>query len=429
MGFGKTAAVTTAIEKLFRLGEVRRVLIVTTLRVATNTWPDEIQDWAHTSYLKFAVLTGDAGTRLAAARGPEQIHIINQENFVWLVYKAGRSWPYDTVVFDDAEGLRSARRKSPPAQAICVHRKDCPLFLTEKSGICALSIPPGRCPDYRPMTYSDVCAVRCEAFEQIPNRLQACITLCEDFKAPPARYTRFGALCALAPQIKRLVHLTGTPSNKALLDLWPLVFTLDGGWDLKPRAEAGIHEAIKDICIAVESEAVLPECHHINELVTLPPEAARLYREFERDLIVEIDDEEIEAANNGVLAGKLLQICGGAVYTGEDREWVELHDEKFKRLDAILEKHAGEPVLIGYNLQKGPGRVLVWFGLNWRLDYNKQLNKRLWRPGQAQEVFIYYLITEGRADVRLMEGVAKYEWTQNQLLEAVKLDAAERGEK
>ena len=500
MGFGKTAAVTTAIEKLFRLGEVRRVLIVTTLRVARNTWPDEIQEWAHTSYLKFAVLTGDAGTRLAAARGPEQIHIINQENFVWLVYKAGRSWPYDTVVFDDAEGLRSARRKSPAKSAICVHRRECPLFLTEKTGVCALSIPRGRCPDYRPMAYSDVCAVRCEAFEQIPNRLQACITLCDDFKAPPARYTRFGALCALAPQIKRLVHLTGTPSNKALLDLWPLVFTLDGGkrlgrtysqyknqyftrkhsgfgWDLKPGAEARIHEAIKDLCIAVESEAALPECHHINELVTLPPEAARLYREFERDLIVEIDDEEIEAANNGVLAGKLLQICGGAVYTGEDREWVELHDEKFKRLDAILEKHAGEPVLIGYNfahelarlktryphgidirdrkdavhawnsgdiplmfahpgsaghglnLQKGPGRVLVWFGLNWRLDYNKQLNKRLWRPGQAQEVFIYYLITEGRADVRLMEGVAKYEWTQNQLLEAVKLDAAERGEK
>ena len=167
---------------------------------------------------------------------------------------------------------------------------------------------------------------------------------------------------------------------------------------------------------------------------------------------------EIEAANNGVLAGKLLQVCGGAVYTGTEREWIALHDEKFKALDKILLKHAKEPVLVGYNfkhellrlteryphgidirdrrdavhawnagdlplifahpgsaghglnLQRGPGRALVWLGLNWRLDYNKQLNKRLWRSGQQREVFIYYLIAKGRADVRLMEGVAKYDY-------------------
>jgi hypothetical protein len=77
----------------------------------------------------------------------------------------------------------------------------------------------------------------------------------------------------------------------------------------------------------------------------------------------------------------------------------------------------------GLNLQRGRGRCLVWLGLNWRLDYNKQLNKRLWRSGQRREVFIYYLIAKGRADVRLMEGVAKYDWTQQQLLEAVKRDA------
>jgi hypothetical protein len=35
-------------------------------------------------------------------------------------------------------------------------------------------------------------------------------------------------------------------------------------------------------------------------------------------------------------------------------------------------------------------------------------------------VYIYYLIAEGRADEKVMEGVAKYDWTQNQLLAAVK---------
>lgn len=493
MGFGKTAAITTAVEKLFRLKEVNRLLIVTTLRVARNTWPDEIRDWKHTSYLKFKVITGGAGKRLAAARGREQIHIINQENFVWLAERAGRTWPYDMVVFDDAEGLKNASRKSVPNKAICAYSKDCPLFTHEKSFICTES---DFCTEFRQGTYDSSCILPCSDFTPVRSSLKACITLCKAFQSPASRYTRFGALCALAPQVKRLVHLTGTPTNKGLIDLWPLIFTLDGGsrlertysqyknryfiksyngfsWDLKPKAEAQIHAKIKDICIAVESEAEagLPRCHHIDKTIILPPEAAKMYNNFERDLILNIEGEEITAANNGVLAGKLLQVCGGAVYTGVEKEWATVHDEKFKALDDILLEHIDEPVLIGYNfehelirlkdrypdgidirdrkdavhawnagdlpimfahpgsaghglnLQRGPGRTLVWLGLNWRLDYNKQLNKRLWRSGQQREVFIYYLIAKGRADTRLMEGVAKYDWTQNQLLEAVKKDA------
>ena len=493
MGFGKTAAIITAVEKLFRVKEINRLLIVTTLRVALNTWPDEIRDWQHTSYLKFKVITGAAEIRLAAARSSEQIHIINQENFVWLAERAGKTWPYDMVVFDDAEGFKNANRKSKPNKAICLHAKDCPLFLHEKSFIC---IEADFCTEFRKGTYDDSCILPCDYFKPVRSSLKACITLCEAFESPAARYTRFGTLCALAPQITRLVHLTGTPSNKGLTDLWPLIFTMDGGkrlcrtysqyatkyfnrsrngfaWELKPGAESLIHARIKDICIAVESEAEaeLPPCNHVNRMIELPQAAAKMYDTFERDLVLNIDAEEIEAANNGVLAGKLLQICGGAVYTGTEKEWITLHDEKFKALDDILLEHAGEPVLIGYNfthelarlkdwypegvdirdrrdavhawnagdlplmfahpgsaghglnLQRGPGRALVWLGLNWRLDYNKQFNKRLWRSGQQREVFIYYLIAKGRADVRLMEGVAKYDWTQNQLLEAVKRDA------
>jgi len=493
MGFGKTAALITTIEKLFRLKEVKKVLIVTTLFVARDTWPGELQDWAHTSYLKFKVITGGAGPRLAAARGAEQIHIINQENFVWLAERAGRTWPYDMVVFDDAEGFKNANRKSKPNKAICVHAKECPLFLHEKSFICTEA---DFCANYHKGKYTKWCVMPCEHFAPVRASLKACITLCKGFESPASRYTRFGALCALAPQVERLTHLTGTPSNKGLVDLWPLIFTMDGGkrlertytqykmkyfnrshngfsWDLKPGAEAAIHARIKDLCIAVESEAEaeLPPCHHVDRVIKLPQEAAKMYDTFERDLVLNTDTEEITAANNGVLAGKLLQICGGAVYTGIEKEWITLHDEKFNALDDILLEHAGEPVLIGYNfahelirlkarypqgidirerrdfvhawnageiplafghpgsvahglnIQRGPGRVLVWLGLNWRLDHNRQLNKRLWRPGQQREVFVYYLIAKGRADVRLMEGVAKYGWTQDQLLEAVKRDA------
>lgn len=460
MGFGKSAAAITAIEKLFRQKKITRVLIVSTLLVARETWPEEIKTWADTSYLAFALLCGDARRRLAKARGREQVHIINQENFVWLAEKAGRTWPYDMVIFDDAAGFKSARRTTRPSTAICATYKDCFLYDHE-------------------------------------DNKRACSVLCDNFKHPPARHTRFGALCALRTQIKRLVHLTGTPSSRGLLDLWPMVFTLDSGkrlektytqyknryfnrsyngfnWDLKPDAEGKIHEAIKDICISIKSEAELPKLYSTSLEITLPPEAAKMYDEFEKELVLQVGDTEIIAANNGVLAGKLLQVCGGAVYHGENEGWKALHIEKFKALDKIIRDHADEPILVGYNfkhelirlraaypqgidirdrkdavhawnageiplmfvhpgsaghglnLQRGPGRVLVWFGLNWSLNLNKQLNKRLHRPGQARECFIYYIIAKGRADTKLMEGVAKYDWTQNRLLEAVKRQAKDR---
>lgn len=501
MGFGKTAAVATAIEQILKTREIKKCLIVSTLRVARDTWPDEIVSWEHTSGLTFQVIEGKELDRLRSARSCDKIHLINQENFVWLVEKAGADWPYEMIVFDDSEGFKSANRKTVPKKAICMHRRGCPLFLHEKSMICRHR---DNCQEYTPGSLPETkefCALPCRKLHPVRSSLQACITLCNHFKELPARFTRFGALCALAPRIKRLVHLTGTPSNKGLLDLWPLIFTLDGGerlgrtytqyknwffnrghngfgYDLKPGAAEIIHQKIKDICIAVDSEAAvgLPECQHIERYIRLPGKADKLYKEFERDLLVEVDGDEIKAANNGVLAGKLLQVCGGAVYTGEGKQWKKLHTCKLRALNKIIKRHRGEPVLVGYNfgheldrlkatypwgidirdrrdavaawnrgeiplmfahpgsaghglnLQKGPGRVLVWFGLNWRLDYNKQLNKRLWRPGQTRKVFIYYIIAEGRADVHLMEGVAKYDYTQKQLLEAVKRQAKERRE-
>ena len=491
MGFGKTVAVTTAVEKLFRIDDVCRVLVVSTVLVARETWPEEIEAWAHTSNLSFKLIEGDAKQRLQAAKGKEQIHITNQENFVWLAERAGRTWPYDMVVFDDTDGFKKHNRTNAPGPGICARSAECPLYENEKAWNCQDAEV---CFDYTTDGYEEACIKLCPDRVPVYSQVKACALLCKQFKSPPARYTRFGALCALRPQIKRLVHLTGTPTGRGYVDLWPLIFTLDNGkrlqrtytqylkkyfnkkkggygWTLKPGSIYFINKAIRDICICIESEAKLPPRYdkHIN--ITLPPRAAKLYDQFKRDLVLNMDDTEIVAANNGVLAGKLLQVCGGAVYTGEGREWVDLHEEKFKVLDAVIKKHSGEPILVGYNfkhelirlrarypqgidirdrrdakhawnagdiplmfahpksaghglnLQYGPGRVLFWLGLNWSLILNKQLNKRLHRPGQAQEVYIYYAVVKGRADTILMKGVAQYDWTQNQLLAAIKRQA------
>lgn len=454
MGFGKTVALLTAIRRLLNNKEVNRVLVVSTLLVSRETWPTEIQAWTHTAGIEYRLLLGTAQERLAAAKSGGSVHIINQENFVWLAEKAGKTWPYDMVVFDDAKGFKSHNRKNHSKTAICQHADDCPVF------------------------------------EPADGSRKACAVLCKRFKPYPARYSRFGALCALRSQIKRLVHLTGTPSSKDLLDLWPMIFSLDGGarlgrtitqyrntyfaqnhngfgYRLLPGSAEIIHSKVKDICIAIPSEAKLPPVHHVEIPVKMPDKAEMLYESFKRDMLLKIENKEVEAPNAGVLAGKLLQICGGAVYHNEEKEWLQLHDSKLKALKEIVKKHKGEPILVGYNynferfllkkwfpegvdirnrknavdawnagkiplmwvhpdsaghglnLQKGPGRVLVWYGLQWSLSLNKQLNKRLHRPGQQQEVYIYYLIVKGKADSLVMKGVAEKDWTQQQLLDAL----------
>lgn len=493
MGFGKTVTSLTAGCELLQEGEIKKILVVAPLRVARDTWPDEIQDWAHTSYLSFKFIEGGPEERRQAAKGKEQVHIINQENFVWLVYKAGKTWPYDMVIFDDTKGFKNPKIKSPASTTICTEHKDCPIYENEKTGVCKTA---ETCSDYVKGAYGDECLMRCTDFKQARVGSKACKVVCRDFNPRPAAYTRYGALLAVRPQIKRLVHLTGTPSSRELADLWPMVHTLDMGkrlgrtysqykkrfficerfkMHLRPGAKEKIFEAIGDICISIECEDELVARHDVPLKFDLDKEAAALYDEFEREYAIEVDDEEVVAQNAGVLSGKLLQVCGGAVYYDtETKAWKKIHDEKIKLLAGVIEKHKGEPILVGYNfahelqrlreafpqgidirdrrdavkawnkgdipllfahpdsaghglnMQKGPGRTLVWFGLNWSLDLNKQLEKRLHRPGQLQECYVYYLIAKGRADARVLQTLSRKDRTQKDLLEAVKRDARKK---
>ena len=67
--------------------------------------------------------------------------------------------------------------------------------------------------------------------------------------------------------------------------------------------------------------------------VALNPKAAKAYREFEKNLLVEVDGEMLDAGSAAVLSGKLLQMANGAVYN-DSKETVEVHDCK---LEAFME--------------------------------------------------------------------------------------------
>ena len=67
MGLGKTVISLTAIaDLLFDNFDAHRVLVVAPLRVARDTWPAEIEKWAHLQDLTYTVAVGSTRERKAA---------------------------------------------------------------------------------------------------------------------------------------------------------------------------------------------------------------------------------------------------------------------------------------------------------------------------------------------------------------------------
>ena len=64
MGMGKTSIVLSALNELmYDSFEVTKVLIIAPLRVARNTWSDEIKKWDHLKGLRYSIVVGTAAER------------------------------------------------------------------------------------------------------------------------------------------------------------------------------------------------------------------------------------------------------------------------------------------------------------------------------------------------------------------------------
>lgn len=420
MGLGKTVSTLTAIDDLMLLGDINKTLVIAPLRVAEDTWSTEVEKWDHLKHLRISKVLGKEKDRIAALNQEADIYVINRENVEWLVNKYFNNWVFDMLVIDELSSF-----KSPKAQ-------------------------------------------------------------------------RFKALKKVRPFFKRVVGLTGTPTPNSLIDLWPQVYLLDGGkrlgktitsyrqqyftpgqmnghivynYNLKQGADETIHSRISDICISMLAKDYLDLPERIDNKIEikLSESTKKKYKQLEKDLVIELGENDITAANAAVLTNKLLQMANGAIYS-EDKTVVEIHEEKLKALLEVIEAANGKPVLVfysfqhdydritkflnkkgykpkklndssdikswnegridilllhpasaghGLNLQYG-GSTIVWFGLPWSLELYQQANARLHRQGQKEVVVINHLIAKGTVDEDVMKALSNKEVNQNVLLEAVK---------
>lgn len=420
-GLGKTSITLTAVDILrYQSWQIAKVLIIAPKKVAEATWSKEAAKWDHLKHLKCEVVLGSVVKRVRALNTPADVYIINRENIPWLVEYYQQAWPFDMVVCDESTSFKNHQSK------------------------------------------------------------------------------RFKALKLIRRFCKKVVLLTGTPSSKGLIDLWAQVYLLDGGERLgktisqyreryftanthgghftefksKSGADAAVLEAISDICVSMKAEDYLelPECVEQEIPVMLEDRVKREYDKFERDLLLEIEDETITAQGAAVLTGKLLQYCNGAIYNDE-KQTVPVHDCKLDAYMELLEQLDGEAVMTfysyrhdldrifeklkktkrrvrvysgpqdeadwnagkidvllahpascayGLNLQAG-GRHVVWFGLNWSFELNDQGKCRLWRQGsEFDKVFIHYLVVQGGVDEDVMAAIRDRADTHEAVMGALK---------
>jgi SNF2 family DNA or RNA helicase len=428
-GLGKSRATLHAYNILKIKKFVKAALIIAPLRVVYDVWPNELEKWRLP--LTCVVLHGP--DKDIALRQHADLYLINPEGLPWLAAQAKRyQLPFDMLVVDESSKFKSSRAQ------------------------------------------------------------------------------RFKLLKKMLSRFKRRYILTGSPAPNGLLDLWSQAFILDGGdalfqfpshyqaqyfyqtgfggyeWALLPGAEEKIYKKLKPLVLrlAAEDYLELPPLVDSDVEVRLPPDARLFYDRLEAELIAELGDGQVTAANAAVAVQKLRQVTGGAVYLDDadpmlfgskfkrERDVGLIHRAKLEAVEELLGELEGQPTLVAYEFNhererlkkllplatcladikpkdvsaalaawnrgeipvmlvqpqsvahglnlQGAGRAIVWYSLTWNLEYYEQLIRRIWRQGQTQRVFNYHLICKDTVDETIAAALKRKAKTQNALLSALK---------
>jgi SNF2 family DNA or RNA helicase len=413
-GLGKTAIALSVLERFKQSPKFTGALIVAPLRVVYNTWPAEIKKWGFD--ISFEILHGpDKEARL---RRPADVHLINPEGIFWLFDH--QKLPYKALIIDESSKFKSWRSKR---------------------------------------------------FKVLKKRLK---------------------------NFQRRIILTGTPAPNSLLDLWSQMYIVDLGqtlgtyvthfreryfyrtgynlyqWSIKDGADAEIQNSVAPAVMRIDAKTHLDLPALVENIVPveLPGQARALYRGMEKQLFVELDDEQkVAAATSGVAYNYCCQIANGAIYN-ERKEVQQIHDAKVEATADLVDELQGKPVLIAYrfkhdlenllkqfpkaavigrcsakqdaeyiaewnkgqvpiliaqsaaiahglNLQHG-GHDIIWYGLTDNLEDYIQFNRRIYRQGVEGQVRIHHLVAKDTVDEAIMARLRRKDKSQTALLDALK---------
>lgn len=424
MGMGKTSIVLSALNELmYDSFEVTKVLIIAPLRVARNTWSDEIKKWDHLNGIRYSIAVGTVAERQAALKANADIYIINRENVPWLIEDSGLPFNYDCVIVDELSSFKNWQAK------------------------------------------------RFKALMKVRPKIRRIVGLTGTPSSNGLMdlFAEFKVL-DMGERLGRFIGQYRVNYFKPDRMNGPIVYT----YKLLPGAEERIYDRISDITISMKATDHLdmPELISNEYKVYLDDDERSKYEEMKDELVLQFPGREITAANAAALSGKLSQLANGAIYD-DDGSVNAFHERKLDALEDLIESANGKTILVAYwfkhdlariterlnklkivfekldsdksiekwnagelqvglihpasaghglNLQSG-GNVLVWFGITWSLELYQQTVARLWRQGQtSRTVTVIHIVTAGTVDERILKALEAKDNTQKALIEAVKAE-------
>lgn len=350
-GLGKTACALTAVVDRQRADLLRGTLILGPLRVVQSVWRKEARKWTHLQHLRFSLIHGDKMTRRRAMFARADVHLINYENLSWFAgeldhyfLSRGEPIPWNMVVYDEVTKLKNST---------------------------SVRMNGGKRDITNPRTGAETTITK-------------------------IGWRKF------IDQFDYRIGLTGTPASNGYLDLHGQFLAVDGGKRLGPRKTAyrenyfaqdwngwgyrvtdvgrqQIESRIHDITLKMDTKDYrndIPDAVTSDIMVTLPPKAMKVYKDMEKDMFAELEENrEIEVFNGAAAAMKCLQIANSAIYTPERlpddaehtasplgrKEWVKVHDAKLDALEDVIEEAGGNPVLVSYAFKSDAARIMERF--------------------------------------------------------------------
>jgi len=416
-GLGKTSTTLAAIDILQNWipAIVDHVLVVAPLRVAKTVWPVEAEKWSDFSHMSICDLTEmSAEDRVARLKEKHLVYVINPESLSRVLdldpWSMGVN--LDMLVIDESTKFKDSSTQ------------------------------------------------------------------------------RFKALKKHLHKFRRRVILTGTPAPNGLADLFGQMYVCDMGeslgkfithfrqrymyqshdgfsWLLAPGAEAGIYERVRGKLLRMMAidHLEMPELINNYIEIKLSPAVQKQYKELERDFILKLQDEEVAVFNTAALGVKLRQVANGFIYD-EDHLAIQLHDEKLKALEELIEEMQGRPLLVCYefiedarriqakfptavnvseskdivktvaSFNKGNIPILIghpksmghglnlqeickdicWYGITWDLELYQQAIARIWRQGQPSPVVsCHHIMAANTKDADVVKALATKDATQTKL--------------
>lgn len=413
-GLGKTVIGLTYAAQRIKKGISRRALVSAPIRVAIQTWPNEIAEWEHLQGLEYQLVRvedDDAPVKLAyqdfyqrAREGgltPEEIAVyramaLRYQRNSWIEFWTAGLSPIFPSADDELRFIERTERLCEAAATTGLP--------VEEASRAAGGLRTRFKDRLRGLQVESEAPLHFINREQLPWLVAYLrgrqggvpyddLLYDESSDLGDHNTQRFKAVKALRPSLKSLVEMTATPTGGDYVKLFSQIALLDKGerwglgitrwrnehfdynertysYKLKRGHDKIISSQIADICLVAEAKDHLPKeatvWTDLTRRIELGPELRDLERKFIETNILRLGDrpgsfpddadDEIEAETPAALSAKLLQFCSGAVYDADKKTHL-IHDHKIEELRQLQDELHGEPIMLVYWWQSSLARL------------------------------------------------------------------------